>query len=118
MLLVLQIVGPLVGHFDIIETLHLVGNRPLNHTRDIRKQTDNADFHAALAHYGIRLYVFAENKFREIIVGADYRAFEIAQTACEFLDTVVELVISERHHIIFHRIDKINLDIASEFREI
>ena len=118
LLLGLQVLGPLVDHLGVLIARDHVGDLLRDKYGDVRHKAYDADPHSGLLQNGVRLDILRQRHFREIIVGADHRTLDLGKSARELIHTVVELMVAQSHAIVLHRVDQIDLDVASEHGEI
>ena len=118
LLLGLEVLGPLVDHLGILECGNPVGDLLGDKDGDVRHKAYDPDAHTGLLDDGVRLDVLGQGHIGEVVVGTDNRTLDVGEAAGQLIDTIVELVVAEGDTVVLHRVDEVDLDVASKHGEV
>ena len=118
LLLGLEVLGPLVDHLGVLESRNPVGDLLGDKDGDVRHKAYDSDAHTGFLDDGVRLDVLGQSHIGEVVVGADHRAFDVGEAAGQLIDTIVELVVAEGDTVVLHRVDEVDLDVASKHGKV
>ena len=115
---ILQIAGITVGYFYRVKICDAVGDMPLDNPRHISKKAYETYLEPPAADDDIRSDDVAELRAVEFIIGTYGRTIQIAEPARKLFQTVVEFMVAEAHHVIFHGIYQVHFQIAMHHGKI